>query len=211
MPIPNRSKIKAILIEVLSKYPELPVAEIHEKLRIRFNLTEEEIALKRGNEARYKNEIRWARLELVEEGIIAKPAVSRRGIWKLTSSKFIIPTSAPSEILPNVEYSEGIVTQILVNKYERNSKARDICLDHYGFNCAICGFDFEKEYGPLGAGIIQVHHLTPISQIGSEYQVDPINDLLPVCPNCHQMIHRKIPPFTISEIRAMRISAKANG
>ena len=50
--------------------------------------------------------------------------------------------------------------------------------------------DFEETYGELGRGFIHVHHLVPISSIGKTYQIDPINDLAPVCPNCHAMLHR---------------------
>lgn len=32
-------------------------------------------------------------------------------------------------------------------------------------------------------------------------QIDPISDLRPVCPNCHAMLHKKNPPYTIDELR----------
>ena len=50
--------------------------------------------------------------------------------------------------------------------------------------------DFENMYGELGKGFIHVHHIVPISMIGKEYKIDPIKDLVPVCPNCHAMLHR---------------------
>lgn len=78
------------------------------------------------------------------------------------------------------------------------------CLQANGTACAICGFDFAKAYGPEFAGIIQVHHITPISEIGHEYQVDPVHDLIPVCPNCHVALHLKPGgTYTPDELRAL--------
>ena len=48
-----------------------------------------------------------------------------------------------------------------------------------------------------------MHHLRPLSEIGEEYEVDPIEDMRPVCPNCHLMIHRRTPPLKIEEIKAL--------
>ena len=51
--------------------------------------------------------------------------------------------------------------------------------------------NFEQTYGELGKGFIHVHHVIPVSEIGKEYKVDFKKDLIPVCPNCHAMLHRK--------------------
>ncbi|WP_406660611.1 HNH endonuclease [Methanolobus sp. ZRKC3] len=96
------------------------------------------------------------------------------------------PTGSESESLP-----EGSKTKIFVNRYERNPGARRKCIDYYGANCQICGFDFGEVYGEIGAGFIEVHHKIPISEIGVNYEVNPLDDLVPVCSNCHSMIHRK--------------------
>src|SRR2546426_4582430 len=103
---------------------------------------------------------------------------------------------------------EGAKKQIYVNSYERNSCARDRCIKYYGARCIICSFDFEKTYGEVGRGIIHVHHLKPLSDIGEMYRVDPINDLRPVCPNCHVIIHKKNPPYSIDEVIAMIINTR---
>lgn len=105
---------------------------------------------------------------------------------------------------------EGTVSQVLVNRYKRKRHARSICIAHHGSVCAVCGFDFEKVYGPIGKNKVHVHHLIPLSKIQQEYQVDPVKDLRPVCPNCHLIIHSKGEPFTIEEIRQM-ISTFSNG
>jgi 5-methylcytosine-specific restriction protein A len=96
---------------------------------------------------------------------------------------------------------EGKVVTVSVNKYERSRKARKICIDANGYECAVCGFDFEKQYGPIGKGKIQVHHKRLISEYKTEYVLDAINDLVPICANCHMIIHSKKIPFTIEEVK----------
>jgi 5-methylcytosine-specific restriction protein A len=98
---------------------------------------------------------------------------------------------------------EGAIRRVSVKAYERNPEARRICVEHYGAICQICGFDFEKTYGEIGKGFIHVHHLKQMSEIGEAYQVDPINDLLPVCPNCHAIIHKRKPPYSIEEMQTL--------
>ncbi len=97
---------------------------------------------------------------------------------------------------------EGAVRRIAVNAYERNPEARRRCLGHHGARCAVCELDLAQVYGPAGAGVIHVHHLTPLATIGEDYAVDPIHDLRPVCPNCHAIIHRRTPPYRIEEVQA---------
>ena len=98
---------------------------------------------------------------------------------------------------------EGALIKVMANKYERNQKARRECVAKKGYKCLVCGRDFEATYGEIGKGFIHVHHLTPISSIGKEYQLDIDRDLVPVCPNCHYMLHRKNPPYTIEELKEM--------
>lgn len=95
---------------------------------------------------------------------------------------------------------EGSKQSKLVSVYERNSRARSQCISHYGPVCTICGFDFEKIYGSIGKGYIHVHHVVPIASISESYIIDPINDLRPLCANCHAMVHSKWPPYEINEI-----------
>jgi 5-methylcytosine-specific restriction protein A len=53
----------------------------------------------------------------------------------------------------------------------------------------------------LGEGVIHVHHLRELATLGKEYEVDPINDLRPVCPNCHAILHTSTPAMTINQLR----------
>ena len=89
------------------------------------------------------------------------------------------------------DFVEGEQETITTTKYERNPQARAACLAYHGYTCKICGMSFEKTYGPEFKDIIEVHHIVPLNQIGESYVVDPINDLIPVCPNCHAAIHSK--------------------
>ncbi|MGD1046653.1 MAG: HNH endonuclease [Bacteroidota bacterium] len=104
----------------------------------------------------------------------------------------------PEEVYSEESLIEGARQTVTINAYERNPVARARCLEHYGCTCSVCGFNFEKRYGDVGNGYIHVHHLVPIASIGREYNVDPITDLVPVCANCHAMIHRRSPGHTLS-------------
>jgi 5-methylcytosine-specific restriction enzyme A len=66
----------------------------------------------------------------------------------------------------------------------------------------VCGFNFEETWGELGKDFIHVHHLKEISSVGEEYEVDPINDLIPVCPNCHAMLHHRRPALSVGELQS---------
>ena len=67
--------------------------------------------------------------------------------------------------------------------------------------CIVCRFDFAERYSSLGERYIQVHHRVPLGEIKEEYRLDPIRDLIPICPNCHAMIHRTQPALTIEELQ----------
>jgi len=98
-------------------------------------------------------------------------------------------------------YPEGALARVEVNRYERDRRARKACLDHWGYRCAACEFSFEDRYGPLGQDFIHVHHTLELSLVPRDYQVNPISDLRPVCPNCHAMLHRTSPALTVDELR----------
>ncbi len=106
----------------------------------------------------------------------------------------------PDEIKDN-NLIEGAKKQVTVNAYERNSQARKECLQYYGTKCVICNFDFKAKYGEIGQGFIHVHHLKPLSEINKQYIINPIEDLRPVCPNCHAMLHKRSPAYSIEEVQ----------
>ena len=104
---------------------------------------------------------------------------------------------------------EGALVKVMANKYERNQKARRECVAKKGYRCLVCGCDFEATYGEIGKNFIHVHHTTPISSVGKEYKLNVDTDLVPVCPNCHYMLHRKDPPYTIEELKDMLAMQRA--
>jgi len=96
---------------------------------------------------------------------------------------------------------EGAAFDVVQTRYERDPVARKKCIAHHGHVCAVCKMRFVETYGELGKDFIHVHHLNPLADAGGEHEVDPISDLIPVCPNCHAMLHRRTPPFSIEELR----------
>ncbi len=52
-----------------------------------------------------------------------------------------------------------------------------------------CGFDFAEQYGALGEGYAQVHHLLPLGKAPTDGREPKLKDLAIVCANCHVMIH----------------------
>ena len=98
---------------------------------------------------------------------------------------------------------EGRQYQVTSTRYERKRQNRVACLAYYGFDCMICGFNFFEKFGDIGAGYIHVHHLIPVSLIGEGYKINPIQDLIPVCPNCHAMLHSKTPPLMPEELKTI--------
>lgn len=101
---------------------------------------------------------------------------------------------------------EGVSTTASVLRYERDSKARKQCIEKHGTTCKVCGIDFGITYGELGKGFIHVHHIVPLAQAArdGQYRLDPENDLVPVCPNCHAMLHRHSDkPCTIETLRSI--------
>ncbi|WP_177763106.1 HNH endonuclease [Flavobacterium sp. I3-2] len=102
----------------------------------------------------------------------------------------------------NVELYEGAKKIIIVNKYERSRKARKKCLEYHGYNCKICNILLEDKYGDIASKYIHVHHLTKVADIGKEYIINPIQDLVPICPNCHSMIHKLNPMLSIEELKS---------
>jgi 5-methylcytosine-specific restriction protein A len=124
-----------------------------------------------------------------------------------------LPRTAPQSFLPEEvtepsRYMEGACRRISVNAFERDEKARRRCTEHHGTKCCVCGFDFGAVYGVQFAGFIHVHHLRPLSEARGEYMVDPVEDLRPVCPNCHAVIHRRDGLRGISEVQGLMAAAK---
>lgn len=103
-------------------------------------------------------------------------------------------------VLPLEEIvTEGRLITRNVKTRERSSRLRLIAIEHFTHNniisCDCCGFNFPIAYGiEYGKDCIEIHHIKPIFQYEGdtfEQVVDnALQNLLPVCPNCHRVIHK---------------------
>lgn len=109
----------------------------------------------------------------------------------------------PDELLDPDRYVEGAKRKVTANAYERDPRARAACLKRHGRACTVCGVNHAKVYGKLGERCVHVHHLKPLAAARGSYRVDPVKDLVPVCPNCHAMLHSKNPPLWPDELKKM--------
>jgi 5-methylcytosine-specific restriction protein A len=147
---------------------------------------------------------------LLEHGLsgsVRSPRILRGELLNYIKSTIAkLPSDSDFEELSDTDtLFEGAKKTVVVNQYERNQEARKMCIAANGYKCKVCGMDFEKTYGEIGRGFIHVHHIVPISTIGEEYQLDPVKDLVPVCPNCHAMLHRGIDGkvLTVDELKKL--------
>lgn len=114
----------------------------------------------------------------------------------------LLPRPSSQYISPDevVGFPEGAISQVKVNKYERDPRNRALAIAIHGYICMACGFDFQKNYGEIGNDFIVVHHVVPVSQLGPDYVINPSEDLISLCANCHAMIHRQDPPLSLQEL-----------
>lgn len=103
----------------------------------------------------------------------------------------------------NTAFSEGRRFETTQIRIERNSRLRAACLEKHGWACVVCKVNFVERYGDMGKGVIHVHHLDPISQAVGTRSVT-VDDVRPVCPNCHAMLHHRRPiPYSPEELLEM--------
>ncbi|MBS1723124.1 MAG: HNH endonuclease [Armatimonadetes bacterium] len=145
-----------------------------------------------------------ARIKSFEPVLTERLLLRDVGAWYAVDTNAWVPTT--EEEIRQPGFPEGALRVVTVTSYERSSKARAECLRHYGHRCSVCDMDFASRYGQEAARIMHVHHLIPLGQLRSEYVVDPIKDLRPVCPNCHAVIHTQSEALSIERVRAMLAS-----
>jgi 5-methylcytosine-specific restriction protein A len=151
----------------------------------------------------YKTNIGWTMHQNLQQALKELELVGMKS--KELNERLPTEISLFSE---NQFFNEGKISQVFVNKFERKLQARIACLKQFGHKCYACGFDFGSFYGKLADGFIEVHHLIPLSKIRQEYLVDPVKDLVPLCSNCHSVIHLSKPMLTIDELKSL---IKKNG
>lgn len=102
--------------------------------------------------------------------------------------------SLDGSILATRDFYEGREISSVSKRYERSSALRDKAILIHGLTCSICGFNFQAAYGDLGKDFIHIHHVDRVAD-GGVRVVDAASDLIPICPNCHSMIHKETPPL----------------
>ena len=113
----------------------------------------------------------------------------------------LAPTKLPSQKKGSAEHVCPILNASVL---KTTPAARKKCIEVHGTACNICGFDFGTVYGLEFVGKIHVHHKLPLHEIKEDYVVDPVEDLIPVCPNCHMILHSKPGGFyTVDEVKTM--------
>jgi len=100
---------------------------------------------------------------------------------------------------------EGGECELVATRYERSTLNRKMCIAHFGCKCQVCGLDLIEVYGVVAEGFIHVHHIEKLAD-GGEKVIDPIKDLIPVCPNCHGIMHRSDPPLKPEELKMVLIA-----
>jgi predicted HNH restriction endonuclease len=101
---------------------------------------------------------------------------------------------------------EGKARLSYVVTYERDPKLREEAIRIHGCSCAACGFDFNETYGIAGKGYIHIHHIVPVSEFEEPKEINPQTDLIPLCANCHSIVHRKKKStLKIEELKAILV------
>ena len=97
-------------------------------------------------------------------------------------------------------FPEGSICSVTVNRYERDRRNRASAIAIHGTRCQGCGMDFGERYGKVAKGFIEVHHIIPVSKMPAGYVVNPETDLIPLCSNCHSVVHRGEAPMAIEKL-----------
>lgn len=96
-------------------------------------------------------------------------------------------------VIRNVQASEGELKCRIYLERSRNKTLREAVIENYralnnDVRCQVCDFSFEDKYGVMGKGLIEVHHIVPLSTFESE-TVNSVDDLILLCANCHYVVH----------------------
>lgn len=138
----------------------------------------------------------------IRQDVVVPGGISKIPGYTIGSENSVEPSSTYERAI----YTEGARQDVVQTQIERSGAARNVCIAAHGTTCAACGFNFGAVYGAIGEGFIHVHHCNPVS-FGVR-DVDPINDMRPLCPNCHAMVHRENPPISIMALKKI-IASKA--
>ncbi|MCQ2001353.1 HNH endonuclease [Arthrobacter zhaoxinii] len=137
---------------------------------------------------------------------VSVPAASVPALRRLWSG-FLGAGPDPVRPVPGTLAAAALGLQ-QVNNYEHDAEARRLCLAFHGICCAACGLVPAQRYGPGTDALLQVHHLVPGTDLPVDYVLDPVSDLVPLCPTCHAVAHTRVPvPYSPAEVRGLLASA----
>ncbi len=207
-------KYSATFIESMSSQPDeskkrfIRYAELLNSMGAKCNISANGSPLDMKNTNAWPNKwndfrLRVTKMPIVTDGELLYAETADKWGSLMMGMVLSLADIVPIEQEQDEGYKEGDLYRMEVNRYERNPLNRKLCLATKGYDCAICGINFEKVYGVIGKKYIHVHHITPVSQLGPGYIIDPASDLIPVCPNCHAMLHRKNPPYSPEELKTI--------
>ena len=97
-------------------------------------------------------------------------------------------------------YPEGHVETVYVNRYERDPRNRREAIKRHGTRCFGCKLEMRERYGEIANGFVHIHHINPLATVSGAIAPD-LDDLIPLCPNCHAVVHLQEPALTIDQLR----------
>jgi hypothetical protein len=133
--------------------------------------------------------------------VIRKNPSLRKVLTKIGLGPFPLPGSRDAKS-DERRFIEGMVREITTELRYRDPRLRIEAMHHYGMACMVCGFNFERTYGDLGTGYIEVHHRRPLSRRSKKGFRASVRDVAVVCSSCHRTLHRKgANPLPLGKIR----------
>lgn len=103
---------------------------------------------------------------------------------------------------------EGVIVERIYKDRKRDRKLIQLKINQHlekngNLNCEICGFSFENIYGLVGEKFCEVHHIRVLSENNEGELTITLDDLAILCSNCHRVIHKKRPAYTINEVKSL--------
>lgn len=143
----------------------------------------------------------------LEEMHILSPERFQEQVAEDEAEKRRLESFSEAKLLRDIYAFEGKLVHRLHASRERNRALRNEKIK--GFQeqngdlfCEVCGFSFLEKYGSLGFGLIEVHHVQPLSSL-TEESATSLEDLMLVCPNCHMVIHSGEPDEMVHRLRIL--------
>jgi 5-methylcytosine-specific restriction protein A len=157
--------------------------------------------LNKGKEVRSGDQVFDGSFEIHGKSVLDDPIQALRELLTLIVSIFGFMAGKALDFEESEFREEGAVTYTTSRRYERSRFNRRIAIQIHGTSCFGCDFSFQNFYGDVGIDVIEVHHLLPVHLMEQSRVVDPRTELVPLCSNCHTLVHRIDPPYTLSDLR----------